>query len=123
MTKDGITLTNIRHPRGKPALGDLNPESLETVEIDLPEPIGYVSKGSAERLRGEEHMTQDEIVEMARQVEFEAGFKWCVNFIELVAFAALVAAKEREAIAKVADGWPDYDVQGLAEAIRARGNT
>ena len=27
---------------------------------------------------------------------------------------------EREACAKVADGWPDYDVQGLAEAIRAR---
>jgi hypothetical protein len=32
-------------------------------------------------------------------------------------------AAEREACAKVADGWPDYDVQGLAEAIRARGNT
>ena len=30
-------------------------------------------------------------------------------------------ADEREACAKVADGWPDYDVQGLAEAIRARG--
>jgi hypothetical protein len=30
---------------------------------------------------------------------------------------------EREACAKVADGWPDYDVQGLAEAIRARGQT
>jgi len=50
MSKDGITLNNIRHPRGKPALGDLNPESLETVEIDLPEPIGYVSEGSVERL-------------------------------------------------------------------------
>ena len=47
---DGITLTTIRHPRGKPALGDLNPESLEQVEIDLPEPIGYVSEGVAERL-------------------------------------------------------------------------
>ena len=34
---DGITLTTIRHPKGKPALGDLNPESLEQVEIDLPE--------------------------------------------------------------------------------------
>jgi hypothetical protein len=34
---DGITLTTIRHPRGKPALGNLNPESLETMEIDLPE--------------------------------------------------------------------------------------
>jgi hypothetical protein len=38
---DGITLTTIRHPRGKPALGDLNPESLEQVEIDLPEPFEY----------------------------------------------------------------------------------
>ena len=28
---------------------------------------------------------------------------------------------EREACANVADGWPDYDVQGLAQAIRARG--
>jgi hypothetical protein len=66
-------------------------------------------------------MTQDEIIEMARRVEFEVGFKWCVNFIELETFAKLVAAKEREACAKVADGWPDYDVQGLAEAIRAKG--
>ena len=40
---------------------------------------------------------------------------------ELERFAALVAAHEREACAKVCDGWPDYDVQGLAEAIRARG--
>ena len=30
---------------------------------------------------------------------------------------------EREAIAKIADGWPDYNVQGLAEAIRARGQS
>jgi hypothetical protein len=34
---DGITLTTIRHPQGKPALGDLNPESLETMEIDVPD--------------------------------------------------------------------------------------
>jgi len=33
----------------------------------------------------------------------------------------LAVEAEREACAKVADGWPDYDVQGLAEAIRARG--
>jgi hypothetical protein len=31
-----------------------------------------------------------------------------------------VAAAEREACAKIADGWPDYDVQGLADEIRAR---
>ena len=40
---DGITLTTIRHPRGKPALGDLNPESLETMEIDVPEPVAWFS--------------------------------------------------------------------------------
>jgi hypothetical protein len=40
---DGITLTTIRHPRGKPALGDLNPESLEQVEIDVPEPVAWFS--------------------------------------------------------------------------------
>ena len=46
----------------------------------------------------------------------------CVLFTEteLETFVNLVAAAERKACAKVADGWPDYDVQGLAEAIRAR---
>jgi len=39
----------------------------------------------------------------------------CLNQIEIIVEA------EREACAKVCDGWPDYDVQGLAEAIRARG--
>ena len=80
-------------------------------------------------------MTQDEIIEMARQVEFEVGFKWCVNFIELEAFAKLVAAKateeanaranaswtlmcekmvafEREACAKVCD---EYSATGKIE--------
>ena len=93
-------------------------------------------------------MTKDEIFEMARQAGFEgcAELTWenviCTE--ELEAFAKLVAKHtllnidpssfmsfqegfevgrlaEREACAKVADGWPDYDVQGLAEAIRARG--
>ena len=40
---------------------------------------------------------------------------------ELTRFAALVAVHEREACAKVCDSWPDYDVQGLEAAIRARG--
>jgi len=49
-----------------------------------------------------------------------------ILFIEVIAnsFKARLEqerAEEREACAKVADGWPDYDVQGLAEAIRARG--
>jgi hypothetical protein len=34
---------------------------------------------------------------------------------------ALAIKQEREACAALADGWPDYNVQGLAEAIRARG--
>jgi len=69
-------------------------------------------------------MTQDEIVAMARYAGIEDSNEYdhlvCTE-VELLAFAKLVAAKEREACAKVADGWPDYDVQGLAEAIRARG--
>ena len=73
--------------------------------------------------------TQDEIIEMAMEAEFVSHSKPSEEESELfvctdkdiVRFYNLVAAKEREACAKVADGWPDYDVQGLAEAIRARG--
>lgn len=43
-------------------------------------------------------MTKDEIIEMARQVEFNAGFNWCVNFIELEAFTKLVEDKVRQEI-------------------------
>jgi len=39
-----------------------------------------------------------------------------------LATLAKMVADEREACARVCDGWPDYDVQGLAEAIRAREN-
>ena len=41
------------------------------------------------------------------------------SMVQMLIEEAVLA--EREACAKVADGWPDYDVQGLAEAIRARG--
>ena len=65
-------------------------------------------------------MTREEIIDMARQAGFEEHqAKFDTRFEP---FAVLVASAEREACAKVADGWPDYDVQGLAEAIRARGN-
>ena len=56
---------------------------------------------------------QNEIYSMSTQSDQELT-EWIERF------AALVASAEREACAKVADGWPDYDVQGLAEAIRAR---
>jgi hypothetical protein len=63
-------------------------------------------------------MTQDEIIEMARQagivVTGDAVLKLC----------QLVAEKEREACAKIADewavGWP-HPSQVIAERIRARG--
>ena len=75
-------------------------------------------------------MTQDEIIRMAREAGFEvdeglfpfeaAEDKYIGTERTLERFAALVAAHEREACAKVCDSWPDYDVQGLAAAIRAR---
>ena len=65
-------------------------------------------------------MTKDEIINIAIQAGFWNGLG-VDGLDELNHFAKLVAEKEREACAKVADGWPDYDVQGLATAIRARG--
>jgi hypothetical protein len=88
------------------------------------------------------------IIEMAEEVgalgyvrdSGEKPHQWIFTPKELKRFATLVIANhppqsfmtwqegneagkqaEREACAKIADGWPDYDVQGLAEAIRARG--
>jgi len=72
-------------------------------------------------------MTQDEIIEMARQAglvdaDFEPS-QWCIH--EYVTFAKLVAAKEREACAKIVEDSPSYDWHKFAceaaYAIRARG--
>jgi hypothetical protein len=73
-------------------------------------------------------MTQDEIIEMARQA---GSFIGCATFAftpkELVAFAKLVAAKEREACAKVCEtkhfSSPvrAFGAKECAAAIRARG--
>ena len=73
-------------------------------------------------------MTQDEIIEMAMKV---GGTVMAVYSPDLVAFAKLVAAKEREECAKVcelqAKQWSDagcFDVRDFklcAAAIRARG--
>jgi hypothetical protein len=69
-------------------------------------------------------------IEMAREagieldlIDEDEGQIYYITTEGMKAFEALVRADEREACAKVADGWPDYDVQGLAEAIRARGET
>jgi hypothetical protein len=65
-------------------------------------------------------MTIDDMIRLAH----EAGWQYADGddgYDPLWEFGQLVSAAEREAIAKIADGWPDYNVQGLAEAIRARG--
>ena len=84
-------------------------------------------------------MTQDEIIEMAKQAGFDCYGKhitWddviCTD--ELKAFAKLVAAKEREACAEIAEkqryamfiSLTSHPAQngtavGIANAIRARG--
>ena len=76
-------------------------------------------------------MTQNEIIEMARQArlmsEYDEASPWVedheiTQYVE--AFAKLVAAKEREECAKVADEWSKRqdDVGGyIARNIRARG--
>ena len=74
-------------------------------------------------------MTQDEIIEMARQAgikrrtdEFYSEFCDGVYFDDLEAFAKLVAAKEREACAKTLESISNApDMQSYAKAIRARG--
>jgi len=65
-------------------------------------------------------MTQDEIIEMAREV----GLWPAVTDTfpkELERFAKLVAKKEREACAKLCEDSVEYAGGTLADAIRARG--
>ena len=71
-------------------------------------------------------MTDEQIIEMAREAKlphyWETGD--IVWFDGVRHFAKLVAAKEREACAKIADewavGWP-HPSKVIAEEIRARG--
>jgi hypothetical protein len=77
-------------------------------------------------------MTQDEIIDMAKLAGWEMDDScvlspqvlWYIYQGQLETFAQLVAAKEREACAKIADewavGWP-HPSQVIAERIRARG--
>jgi hypothetical protein len=74
-------------------------------------------------------MTQDEIIEMARQSGAMFDHMTGVErdlFPVLYRFAELVAEKEREACANICEtlelpDWPDKVRQPLAQAIRARG--
>ena len=61
---------------------------------------------------------------MAAKMRHIKTYTECMNLAEgldVEQFAELIRQDEREACAKLADDWPDYNVQGLAEAIRARG--
>jgi hypothetical protein len=71
-------------------------------------------------------MTKDDILEMA----LEAGIRDSMEYPHmecdeqsLERFAALVAAAEREACAKLCDDWPvgRDDIYSIGQAIRARG--
>jgi hypothetical protein len=64
-------------------------------------------------------MTQNEIIEMARQAEF-VNLDLCSS--ELERFAKLVAQHEREACAKVCEEYVGYGTRAeFAATIRARG--
>lgn len=69
-------------------------------------------------------MTRDDIIRMARKARLsnEIGAFGYPYLPELERFAALIAAAEREAVAKMFDGevWA-YDYREIAAAIRARG--
>ena len=76
-------------------------------------------------------MTRDDIIRMAREVDLHERVKDGAGYVvripnleNLERFAALVAAAEREACAKVAESYePRCEVcpSGVSNAIRARG--
>ena len=69
--------------------------------------------------QGNRSMTQNEIIEMARQAEF-VNLDLCSS--ELERFAKLVAQHEREACAKVCEEYVGYGTRAeFAATIRARG--
>jgi hypothetical protein len=72
-------------------------------------------------------MTQDEIIEMAKQAGmdvFKSGFRYMDDFC-IYKFANLVAQHEREACADIAENWNSngFPRTGVANEIRARGQS
>ena len=65
-------------------------------------------------------MTKEDIIRMAREAGWTIG---PATLSGLERFAALVAAAEREACAKVCEDSVEYAGDTIAAAIRARGNT
>ena len=76
-------------------------------------------------------MTKEDIIKLAREAEgtpyvnrhYPGVTSFGFNETTLEHFANLVAAAEREACAKLCDGWTHADGDACAAAIRARGTT
>ena len=73
-------------------------------------------------------LQQDEIIEMARESGLPHWYEddTLVNESRVIKFAKLIAAKEREACAKVCEEvgeHPSLTPQHCAESIRSRGQT
>ena len=74
-------------------------------------------------------MTREEIIKLANEAELCQTI-WieedCIEIESVIQFAKLVAEREREACAKIADewavGWP-HPSRVIAERIRSRGET
>jgi hypothetical protein len=67
-------------------------------------------------------MTHEEIIKLARKAGIaKHGLGWTCWEGQLERFAALVAAHEREACAKVCDEYGDEYGEFIADVIRARG--
>ena len=70
-------------------------------------------------------MNREDIIRMVREASSgndDRNIFFDLIIEELERFAALVASAEREACAKLCDGWTHADGDQCAEAIRARGD-
>lgn len=70
-------------------------------------------------------MDREDIIKRAAEVWNTGSFYPIPSSDDILRFAALVAAAEREAIAVMVEDWDSdsADPRDIADAIRARGNT
>ena len=70
-------------------------------------------------------MTQDEIIKIAKQAGFADGVPEIMGILAFDNFAKLIAEKEREACADIAENWNSNGSPrtGVANEIRARGQS
>jgi hypothetical protein len=66
-------------------------------------------------------VNKDDIIKMAREAGFNPVSYMGANLESFERFAALVAAAEREACAKVCETFYNHEAKDCSEAIRARG--